>query len=58
MEDLTGIADAAIGDTLREYAAARFTGVLRVEGQPGGTIYLQQGGISAAARPPAPPASR
>lgn len=44
--DENGIADSMIGDALREYAASRFTGVLRVEGQPSGNIYLEDGGIS------------
>jgi hypothetical protein len=44
--DASGITDSLIGDALREYAATRFTGVIRVEGQPGGTIYLRGGDIS------------
>jgi hypothetical protein len=44
---MTGPVDEKLADALREYAAARFTGVLRVEGQPGGTIYLADGRISA-----------
>jgi hypothetical protein len=46
VEDTSGIADSMLGDALREYALSRFTGVLRVEGQPGGTLYLEDGGIS------------
>jgi hypothetical protein len=34
-------------EVLKEYAAARLSGVLRVDGRPGGIIYLIDGGISA-----------
>jgi hypothetical protein len=44
--DTNAITDSLIADALREYAATRFTGVLRVEGQPGGAVYLQGGDIS------------
>jgi hypothetical protein len=39
--------DGRLGDSLREYAAAKFSGLVRVEGQPGGAIHLVDGGISA-----------
>jgi hypothetical protein len=42
---MNGIADSIISDALRDYATSRFTGVLKVEGQPGGTVYLQAGDI-------------
>jgi hypothetical protein len=45
--DTTGAADGRFGAELRQYAAARFSGVLRVDGQPGGAIHLVDGGISA-----------
>src|SRR5580698_6653692 len=45
--EATGLADDKLADALRQYAAARFSGVLRVEGKPGGTIYLTDGRISA-----------
>jgi hypothetical protein len=45
--DTTGAADGRLGSGLRQYAAARFSGVLRVDGQPGGAIHLVDGGISA-----------
>jgi hypothetical protein len=35
-----------LGAALRHYAAVRFTGLLRVDGQPGGVIHLVDGGIS------------
>ena len=43
----TGAADGGLGAGLRQYAAARFSGVLRVDGHPGGAIHLVDGGISA-----------
>jgi hypothetical protein len=45
--DVTDLADGKLAAVLRECAAARFTGVLRVDGQPGGTIHLADGMISA-----------
>ena len=45
--ETTEAADGRLGVGLRQYAAARFSGVLRVDGQPGGAIYLVDGGISA-----------
>jgi len=52
------LADAPEGgklaDALRECVATRFTGALRVEGQPGGTIYLADGRIAACETPGAP----
>jgi hypothetical protein len=50
----TGPADGLLSDALMRYAAEKFSGVLRVEGQPGGTIYLANGGISACETPGAP----
>jgi hypothetical protein len=52
--DMTSPVDGKLADALRECAAARFTGVLRVDGQPGGTIYLVDGGIAACETPGAP----
>ena len=45
--ETTGAADGNLADALRQYAAAAFSGVVRVDGQPGGTIYLSGGRISA-----------
>jgi hypothetical protein len=45
--ETTDPADDKLAQVLRERAAAKFAGVLRVEGQPGGTIYLTGGSISA-----------
>jgi hypothetical protein len=45
--ETTGPADGKLADALRQYAAASFSGVMQVEGQPGGTIYLSGGRISA-----------
>jgi hypothetical protein len=45
--EATDLADDKLADALRRYAAAKFSGVLRVDGQPGGTIYLTDGRISA-----------
>ena len=39
--------DGKLADVLRQYAAARFSGVLQVDGRPGGTIYLADGGVCA-----------
>jgi hypothetical protein len=43
----TGSVDGELADALRQYAAARFSGVLQVDGLPGGAIYLTDGRISA-----------
>jgi hypothetical protein len=40
-------ADGNVADALRHRATARFSGVLRVDGQPGGTVHLREGRISA-----------
>jgi hypothetical protein len=45
--ETTGPADGKLADALRQYAAASFSGVVQVDGQPGGTIYLSGGRISA-----------
>jgi hypothetical protein len=45
--DAIGAADSGLSVGLRQYAADRFSGVLRVDGQPGGAIHLVDGGISA-----------
>jgi hypothetical protein len=42
-----GFADSKLADALRQYAADKFSGDLQVDGQPGGTIYLTDGRISA-----------
>jgi hypothetical protein len=39
--------DGRLDGRLRDYAAARFSGLLRVDGRPGGAIHLVEGGISA-----------
>lgn len=52
--DTGGAPGSRLGDTLREYAAARFSGVLRVAGRPGGTLYLVDGGIAGCETPGAP----
>ncbi len=39
--------DDKLGEALRQYAAANFSGVLQVDGRPGGTIYFSSGRISA-----------
>jgi hypothetical protein len=39
--------DGRLDGRLRDYAAARFSGLLRVDGRPGGAIHLVDGGISA-----------
>lgn len=46
--------DGKLDGRLRDYAAARFSGLLRVDGQPGGAIHLAEGGISACQTPGAP----
>ncbi|HEY0934532.1 MAG TPA: hypothetical protein VGD91_12395 [Trebonia sp.] len=52
--DTPGPADSHFGHALREYAAAGFSGVLRADGRPGGTVYFADGQISACATPGAP----
>jgi hypothetical protein len=42
------------GEALKEIAATRFSGVLRVDGAPGATVYLSGGGIAACETPGAP----
>jgi len=44
--ETTGPADGMLADVLRERAAAKFSGALRVDGQPGGIIYFAAGRIS------------
>jgi hypothetical protein len=44
--DTTGTPAGRLGDALREYAAAEFSGALRVDGRPGGILYFADGGIS------------
>jgi hypothetical protein len=46
--------NSELADALRRYAAAGFSGVLRVHGRPGATIYLTDGRISACETPGAP----
>jgi hypothetical protein len=43
-----------LGEALKESAATRFSGVLRVDGWPGATVYLAGGGIAACETPGAP----
>jgi hypothetical protein len=43
----TVASDGGLDGRLRDYAAARFSGLLRVDGQPGGAIHFVEGGISA-----------
>ena len=45
--ETTGLADSKLADALRQYATDRFSGDLQVDGQPGGTIHLTDGRISA-----------
>ncbi len=52
----TGPADDWLTDVLRDRAAAKFTGALRVDGQPGGMIFFADGRISACATSGAPSA--
>ncbi len=47
MVGTTGPASGKLADALRQYAAARFSGVLHVDGRPGGAIYLMDGRVSA-----------
>jgi len=51
---VTGPANSKLADALREHAVARFSGVLRVDGLPGGIIYLSEGRIAACETPGAP----
>ncbi|MGD0559004.1 MAG: hypothetical protein ABSA93_29035 [Streptosporangiaceae bacterium] len=48
--DTSGLLDEA----LKKCSATKFSGVLRVAGDPGGTIYLAGGGIAACETPGAP----
>src|SRR5579863_2155862 len=41
-----GPADGILTGVLRECAAAKFSGALRIDGQPGGIIYFADGRIS------------
>jgi len=50
----TDLADGKLADVLWEYAVAKFSGVLRVDGQPGGVIHLADGRICACETPGAP----
>lgn len=43
-----------LSDALREYAAAGFSGLLRVDGRPGGTLYFADGGVTGCESPGAP----
>jgi len=43
-----------LGEALKEISATRFSGVLRVDGSPGATVYLSGGGIAACETPGAP----
>jgi hypothetical protein len=52
--ETAGRAGSRLGDALREYATARFSGVLRVDGRPGGILYLADGGIAGCETPGAP----
>jgi hypothetical protein len=52
--ETTGPVNGKLTVALRQCAAAKFSGVLRVDGQPGGTIYLTGGRISACQTPGAP----
>jgi hypothetical protein len=51
---MTDPRNGKLGDALRKYSAARFSGVLRVAGRPGGTIYLDDGDIAGCETPGAP----
>jgi len=44
--ETTGPADGTLADLLKERAAAKFSGALQVDGQPGGIIYFTAGRIS------------
>ncbi len=52
--ETVGSDDGRLGDALREYAAAGFSGVLHVEGRPGGVLYFDDGGIAGCETPGAP----
>ncbi len=54
--ETTGPVDNWLTDVLRDRAAAKFTGALRVDGQPGGMIFFADGRISACATSGAPSA--
>lgn len=45
--EATDPVDDKLADALRQYAAANFSGVLQVDGRPGGTVYFSSGRISA-----------
>lgn len=45
--NMAALADDKFADALRQYCADRFSGLLRVDGQPGGTIYLADGAVCA-----------
>ena len=47
-------AGTRLADALREYAAAGFSGLLRVDGRPGGTLYFADGGVAGCETPGAP----
>jgi hypothetical protein len=46
--------DGQLDEALKKCSATKFTGVLRVAGEPGGTMYLVGGGIAACETPGAP----
>jgi hypothetical protein len=54
MDTAANAAGAGLEDALRQYAAHRFSGLLLVTGQPGGTVYLADGDISGCETPGAP----
>ena len=45
--EATDLADSKLAGALRQYAADRFSGDLQVDGQPGGTVCLRDGRVSA-----------
>jgi hypothetical protein len=51
---VTSPLNGKLADVLREHAVDKFTGVLRVDGLPGGAIYLSEGRIAACETPGAP----
>jgi hypothetical protein len=54
--ETTGPADGTLTDLLRDRAAAKFAGALRVDGRPGGTIFFADGRITACETSGAPSA--
>lgn len=48
------LVDGGLGEALRQCSASRFSGTLRVEGRPGGTLCLADGAICACETPGAP----